>query len=199
MMPHVAILQDATGLGGQSRADRQLSETVMKGTEQTRREKRKPMVEVVAAAWHSAPFDDPELCTFMRQFEHAIEEFINGNNRLWLGLAARRDDATIMGAWGAYERGWDEVGPRYDWAATRFQPSGAKLSVEYLAGSASGGLAYTVAIERSEPHIVGEDRPRPQELRVTHVFCKEDGRWKFIHRQADPLITKTPPASVLRP
>ena len=35
------------------------------------------------------------------------------------------DDVMIMGAWGAYEKGWAEVGPRYDWAAARFTDSGA--------------------------------------------------------------------------
>ena len=146
----------------------------------------------------STPFSDPELCAFMQQFEQATQEFINGNNQPWLALALRRDDATIMGAWGAYERGWKDVGPRYDWAAARFQPSGAKLSVEYLASGATDTIAYTVAIERCDPLIVGEDKPRPQELRVTHIFCKHDGKWKFIHRQADPLMAKTTPASVLR-
>ena len=35
-------------------------------------------------------------------------------------------------------------------------------------------------------------------LRVTHVFRKEDGAWKLVHRQADPLIDKTAPATVLQ-
>jgi ketosteroid isomerase-like protein len=198
MMPHVAIFQDAIGRDGQSRADRQPLERSMKGTAQTDVDRGGRRFEAVAGAANSAPFDDPELCTFIRQFEQATEEFINGNNRTWLELASHREDATIMGVWGAYERGWEEVGPRYDWAAARFLPSGARLSVEYLASGTSGKLAYTVAIERSEPLIVGENRPRRQELRVTHVFCKQDGRWKFVHRQADPLIAKTTPASVLR-
>jgi ketosteroid isomerase-like protein len=143
------------------------------------------------------PFSDPELSAFMQQFERAIEEFINGNNQPWLALASRRDDATIMGSWGAYERGWTEVGRRYDWAASQFRPSGAKVRVEYLASGASDDLAYTVAVERAEPLIVGQER-RPQELRVTHVFRKEDGKWRFVHRQADPLIAKKTPEGALR-
>jgi ketosteroid isomerase-like protein len=35
-------------------------------------------------------------------------------------------------------------------------------------------------------------------LRVTHIFRKEDGAWKMIHRHADPLIDKTAPATVLK-
>lgn len=147
----------------------------------------------------SEPFGDPELRAFLERFEHATQEFINGNNEPWLEIASRRDDVTIMGGWGAFERGWAEVRSRYDWAAARFRPSNAKLRVEYLASGASGDLAYTVAIERSESLIVGQERQRLQELRVTHLFRKEGGTWKLIHRQADPLIAKTAPAAVLRP
>ena len=139
------------------------------------------------------PFSDPELSAFMQKFERAIEQFVNGNHRPWLELAARRDDATILGAWGAYERGWAKVGARYDWAASQFRPADTKVSVEYLASGASGDIAYTVAIERSEPLIVGHDQRRRSELRVTHVFRREEGQWRFVHRHADPLIAKTTP------
>jgi len=30
-------------------------------------------------------------------------------------------DVTIFGGWGAYEQGWEQVGPRLDWAAARFR------------------------------------------------------------------------------
>lgn len=141
----------------------------------------------------SRPFSDPELASFVQKLERAIEEFLNGNNQPWLELASRRDDATILGAWGAYERGWSEVGARYDCAAAQFRPSGAKLNVQYLASGASGDFAYTVAIESSEPLIVGHERRWPSELRVTHVFRREEGQWRFVHRHADPLTVKTTP------
>jgi len=39
----------------------------------------------------------------------------------------------------------------------------------------------------------------PMTLRVTHAFRKEDGRWRLLHRHADPLVETTAPASVLKP
>jgi ketosteroid isomerase-like protein len=105
----------------------------------------------------------------------------------------------IMGAWGAYEKGWPEVSARYDWAGARFRDSGASLKVEYLTSLVSGELAYTTEIERADVQLVGQDRPAPMALRVTHVFRKEDGAWKLILRHADPLVVKTAPASVLQP
>ena len=149
---------------------------------------------------HNANYltSDPSFNSFLERFEEGTRQFISGDPGLWKENVSRRADATIMGAWGAFERGWDEVGPRYDWAAARFQPSDATLAVEYLATAVNGRLAYTVAIERSRALIVGQSQPVPMALRVTHVFRKERGEWKLMHRQADPLIEKTAPDTVLQ-
>jgi hypothetical protein len=39
--------------------------------------------------------------------------------------------------------------------------------------------------------------PTAMSLRVTHLFRRERGEWKLLHRQADPLMSKTEPAAVL--
>lgn len=155
---------------------------------------------VTSSAWSQAvpSVGDPGFRTFLGQFEEGIRRFVNGDARAWKQHASQREDVTIMGAWGAYEKGWNEVAPRYDWAAARFRNSGAVPTFDYLASGASGDLAYTVTIERSEVRVVGQDTPASMPLRVTHIFRKEDGQWKLIHRHADPLMDKTPPASVLK-
>ena len=141
---------------------------------------------------------DASLRAFLPQFEEGINRFINGDPALWKQQSSHRDDTTIMGAWGAYEKGWNEAGSRYDWAAARFKASGAKVKIEYISSGVSGDLAYTVAIERSEALVAGRDKPAAMALRVTHLFRKEDGAWKLVHRHADPLIDKTAPATVLQ-
>lgn len=134
---------------------------------------------------------------FRRQFELGIERFLNGDPTLWKDNVSREADGTIMGAWGDYERGWSELGPRYDWAAARFENSGARVHFEYLSMGVSGDLAYTISIERSTVRIVGQEQPAAMRLRVTHLFRKEQGEWKLLHRHADPLMSKTAPAEVL--
>lgn len=146
----------------------------------------------------SSVVKDSKLQAFLLRFEEGTRRFINGDNNLWKQNASHRDDATIMGGWGGHAKGWDKVGPWYDWAASRFKESGAKLKVEYISTAVSGDLAYTVAIERSEALVTGQDKPAPMALRVTHVFRQEDGVWKLVHRHADPLIEKTAPATVLQ-
>jgi ketosteroid isomerase-like protein len=98
-----------------------------------------------------------------------------------------------MGAWGGYEKGWSDVSSRYDWVATQLKESGAKAKVEYLSSGMSGNLAYTVTIERSDIHRAIQEKPTPTALRVTHIFRKENGLWKLVHRHADPLMEKKVP------
>jgi ketosteroid isomerase-like protein len=141
---------------------------------------------------------DPTLRAFLAEFEEGTRRFMNGDTSMWKNNVSRRDDTIIMGAWGAYEKGWPDVSARYDWAGKRFNDSGATLKVDYLASSVSGELAYTTAIERAEVKIAGQDRPRAMALRVTHIFRKEDGAWKLVQRHADPLIDKTAPDAVLK-
>jgi ketosteroid isomerase-like protein len=89
-------------------------------------------------------------------------------------------------------------GRGYDWAASRFVPSGAAPQIEYLASAVSGELAYTVTLERSEARVTGAEKIASMVLRVTHVFRKEGDVWKLVHRHADPLTEKTAPAAVLK-
>ena len=140
---------------------------------------------------------DPSLRPFLKSVEEAGQRFINGDIALWLENASRRDDVIIMGAWGAYEKGWPEAQARYEWAGARFRDSGARLSVEYLTSVQSGDLAFTVAIERSEVKVAGQGKTAPMALRVTHIFRNEHGAWKLILRHADPLVAKIAPESVL--
>jgi len=45
--------------------------------------------------------------------------------------------------------------------------------------------------------LAGRDDLSPVGLRVTHLFRREDGEWKIIHRHADPITAKTAPEAIL--
>ncbi len=62
----------------------------------------------------------------------------------------------------------------------------------------SGDLAYTVWIERGEVRVTEREELSPMVLRVTHLYRREDGNWKIIHRHADPVIEKTEATAILR-
>jgi len=144
---------------------------------------------------HSAGNTEPDFQTFLARWAEAQSRFLNGDPTLWKQNASQSEDATIFGAFGGYEKGWKEVGPRYDWAASQYKESGAKKQIEYLNTAISGDLACTVAIERDEVRVGDQDKPAPRALRVTQIFRKEDGAWKLLHRHADPLVEKKAPSA----
>lgn len=88
------------------------------------------------------------------------------------------------------------VGPRYRWAAARFQ--GGTLAYEYVATGVSGDLGYTFHIERGTARLSEVAEEAEIALRVTHVYRREGGEWKLLHRHADPLMGKREIATLAR-
>ena len=132
---------------------------------------------------------------FLAEWEAAQARLLEGDPTQWKRMASQGDDATIMGAFGGYEKGWKEVGPRYDWAAVQYKERRARVKTEYLSVVVSGDLAFTVAIERQEEARPGGRAPVRRELRATQVFRRECGSWKLLHGHADPLMEKRAPAA----
>ena len=48
---------------------------------------------------------------FLARFEKGVTGFVNGDPALWKQHASRRDDVTLMGGWGTYEKGWEKSAP----------------------------------------------------------------------------------------
>jgi ketosteroid isomerase-like protein len=88
-----------------------------------------------------------------------------------------------MGAFGGYERGWEQVSARLDWAA-----AGIDRAAENLVTVVGDDLAYTVDLEHMTRHSA--DRPQPRTLRCTQAYRRENGEWKVILRHADELPRK---------
>lgn len=99
-----------------------------------------------------------------------------------MAIWSRRDPVTLFGAATPAKAGWDEVSRTSHWVASRFSDS-TDYRFEVVAAGASGDLAYTVAFEHN---TVSVDRtPTTYTLRVTHVYRREDGEWKIVHRHGD--------------
>ena len=141
------------------------------------------------------PTDD--LDQAISQVQTAIVEFMNGRPAAWKAVCSHQPDATLFGAWGAYERGWDELGPRYDWAAARFAEG--EVTFEELAWHVSGDLACIVHLERARVRLVDADETAAMTLRVTLILRREEAGWKLLHRHADAITAILPPAAVVEP
>ena len=121
----------------------------------------------------------------------ANREFGRGNAARLKQIYSHREDITIFGAFGGMERGWGEVGPRLDWAASQF--SEGTFEQEDLSVVVGTELAYAVTIERSRARIGNSAEERVLELRVTQIFRREAEGWRLVHRHADPLVQKRAP------
>lgn len=119
-----------------------------------------------------------EMLPQQRAAEQAIH---NGDPAPRLALWSRNDPVTVFGA-GRNGFGWAEIEPLFATVASWFSDS-EEYDFEVIAAGASGDLAYTVGYERNRVKVEGV--PTEYMLRVTHVYRREDGRWRIVHRHGD--------------
>jgi ketosteroid isomerase-like protein len=118
--------------------------------------------------------------------QRAAEQAIhNGDVEPRLALWSRNDTVTLYGA-KLSASGWADLEPTFRTVASWFSDSAA-YEFEVTAAGASGDLAYTVGYEHNQVKVNGQ--PRTYTLRVTHIYRREDGQWRIVHRHGD-----TPPA-----
>jgi ketosteroid isomerase-like protein len=119
-----------------------------------------------------------EMLPKQRAAERAIH---HGDVEPRLALWSRTDPVTLYGA-KLSSSGWANLEPTFRTVASWFSDS-VEYEFEVIAAGASGDLAYTVGYERNKVNV--EREPRTYTLRATHVYRREDGQWRIVHRHAD--------------
>ncbi|MEO6731664.1 MAG: nuclear transport factor 2 family protein [Ferruginibacter sp.] len=153
-----------------------------------------PLKNYAQSSFDKAKITDSSFNAFLSQWERYVDSTASGNPTFMKENASHSNDITIMGAFGGYEKGWDKVGARLDWAAAQMKGNEPKKAkVEYINIVVSGDLAFTVAVAGSVQGNTISEKDRP--IRVTEIFRKENGSWKLLHRHADPLIEKKAPTA----
>jgi ketosteroid isomerase-like protein len=125
---------------------------------------------------------DDFLADVLPRLHDAEVALHRGDARPRSDLWSHDDPVTLFGA-EVNRTGWSELGPTFDWIATRFSEC-TSLEYEVVAAGASGDLAYLVAIERISAVAHGDQKSYA--LRATTVFRREDGVWRAVHRHGDP-------------
>ena len=148
----------------------------------------KRVVFVLGKGGVSMPAED-HFRQFVERVEETSSSFLAGDPTPFKAFWSHADDVILFGGRGSYEQGWEQVSSRLDWAAAGFRDG--KLTYEPLAAGVSGDLAYSVGIERGEVSGGNHEAKSPLVLRITHLYRREEGIWKLIHRHADPAIEKT--------
>ena len=90
---------------------------------------------------------------------------------------------TLFAARGLVDAGSERVTKTFRFVASTFS-NVCSFEWEMLASGVDGNFAYTVAVERYTASADGAP-PAPTELRATHVYRREDGHWRAVHRHAD--------------
>lgn len=121
--------------------------------------------------------------TILARHIDAEEAFVHGDPRPRMELWSKRDPVTLFGAIGMSESGWKQLSQTFSWVVRGFSKvSDFRIDVELV--DISGDLAYVLWFERFNGSIAGR-AVEPVTVRATHVYRREDGEWKVVHRHAD--------------
>jgi pimeloyl-ACP methyl ester carboxylesterase/ketosteroid isomerase-like protein len=121
--------------------------------------------------------------------EAAQVQLVNGQPGPFKALWSHGEDVTLSGGLGgAIAKGWMQVSERLDWVATQY--TGGVRTHQEVARYVGQDVAYVVLRETINFNNPADGRAMVQELRVTQVFRRQDGRWRIVHRHADSQVQK---------
>lgn len=128
----------------------------------------------------------------------AMADVANGDVRAIKALYSHAADATSFYGWGGYEKGWEAVSARWDWAGRQFK--GGTVSYQSVTTVVSPALFYTTDIETFRMNAMdGMSASTGWSNRVTHIFRLENGEWRLLHRHGNRLEDQYKPATRLEP
>jgi ketosteroid isomerase-like protein len=133
---------------------------------------------------------DEFLADVLPRQEEEERALRNGDPGPRIRMWSSNEPLSLFGAEGPPVSGWERVSDRFRSIASRFSDC-REYEFELLAAGVSGDLAYTVGFERATMSLDGGP-VGPIVLRVTHIYRREDGEWKIVHRHGDLLRSGTP-------
>jgi ketosteroid isomerase-like protein len=125
---------------------------------------------------------DEFLAEMVPRWRKAYRALCGGDVKPWAAIWSTHDPVSLFGAAGSAS-GIEEVRRVQDWVAAHFAGL-VDEKQELIAAGACGGLAYTVAFEHKTVDTPAGERAT-YTLRTTHVFRREDGEWRIVHRHGD--------------
>jgi ketosteroid isomerase-like protein len=125
---------------------------------------------------------DDFLAEALPRWQRAYRALCGGDVEPWAAIWSTQDPVSLFGAAGSAS-GAEEVRRIQGWVASHFAGL-VDEKQELIAAGACGDLAYTVAFEHKTVETPGGERAA-YTLRATHVFRREDGEWRIVHRHGD--------------
>lgn len=122
------------------------------------------------------------LADVLPRQEAAVRALLGGDPAPWSALWSHSEPVTLFGAGSPARTGWAQVREVHRWLAGRFSaPEDFRFDV--LASGTTGDLAYTAGVETKTVRVDGE--LVTYMLRVTHLYRRESGEWRIVHRHGD--------------
>jgi ketosteroid isomerase-like protein len=133
---------------------------------------------------------DAELETSVKaaiaRLRAAMAKVANGDVSAIKSLYSHTADATSFYGWGGYEKGGEAVSRRWDWAGTQFK--GGSVRYENVSTVVTPEMFYLTEIETYEnQRVAGVEGLTGWTNRVTHIFRREAGEWRLLHRHGNRL------------
>jgi ketosteroid isomerase-like protein len=130
------------------------------------------------------------------QLHAAMAKVANGDVSAIKSLYSHTADATSFYGWGGYEKGWDAVSNRWDWAGAQFK--GGTVRHENISTVITSEMFFVTDVETFENQRVADvETIAGWSNRVTHIFRREAGEWRLVHRHANRLEAQYQPAAKL--
>ena len=136
---------------------------------------------------------DASVRAAIERLHRAMADVANGDVAAIKALYSHGADATSFYGWGGYELGWSGVAARWDWAGRQFQ--GGRVSYQTISTVVTADMFLATEIETyTGQRVAGVAEITGWSNRVTHVFRREDGEWRLVHRHANRLEPQFVPA-----
>jgi len=141
---------------------------------------------------------DPSVSQAIARLHAAMAKVAMGDVSAIKALYSHGAEATSFFGWGGYERGWDAVEKRWDWAGRQFR--GGSVSYENLTTVVTQDMFLVTDIETySNQRMAGVEGVTGWSNRVTHIFRREGGEWRLVHRHGNRLEAQYEPSTQLKP
>lgn len=138
-----------------------------------------------------------DLDVVMEQCHAGLGELVKGDPEPFKQMWSNRDDVSLGNPFGPFVRGWKQAAATMERASALYK-DGEIIGFETVTTFATPDLVCLVEFERYKAKVGGREDLTPIALRVTSVFRSEDGRWKLVHRHADPITTPQTAESVIQ-
>jgi uncharacterized protein (TIGR02246 family) len=126
----------------------------------------------------------------------ALRKILNGDPSGYAALFADRDDITLGNPFGPFGKGRVAVLQALDNASTKYR-EGSVVRVERVGAYGDGKIFCIVEVEHDRAKLGASPDFAEFAARVTSVYEKIGGRWRLVHRHADPITSARPAESML--